>query len=122
MGEDEVSYVRVPALARWQSGPSDLLDAVAGSFLQGHSDAFDTIGGIPTRHTRYGSLTSAATKVVFGRLRQENAGWVLFRSHYGFDAFYCEPGIEGAHEKGEGERAVGRFRRKRLSPMPKTGS
>lgn len=92
------------------------------AFLQGHIDAFDTIGGIPTRHIRYDNLTSAVTKVVFGRQRDENARWVLFRSHYGFDAFYCQPGIEGAHEKGGVEGEVGRFRRNRLSPMPKTES
>lgn len=92
------------------------------AFLQGHIDAFDTIGGVPTRHIRYDNLTSAVTKVVFGRQREENARWVLFRSHYGFDAFYCAPGIAGAHEKGGVEGEVGRFRRNRLSPMPKTGS
>jgi len=43
---------------------------------------------------------------------------VLFRSHYGFDAFYCQPGIDGAHEKGGVEGDVGRFRRTHLSPMP----
>ena len=43
---------------------------------------------------------------------------MLFRSHYGFDAFYCRPGIEGAHEKGGIEGEVGRFRRTHLSPMP----
>lgn len=53
-----------------------------------------------------------------GRRRTENERWVLFRSHYGFDAFYCRPGIEGAHEKGGVEGEVGRFRRNRLTPMP----
>ena len=43
---------------------------------------------------------------------------MLFRSHYGFDAFYCQPGIGGAHEKGGVEGDVGRFRRSHLSPMP----
>jgi len=43
---------------------------------------------------------------------------VLFRSHYGFDPFYCQPGIEGAHEKGGVEGEVGRFRRTWLTPMP----
>lgn len=88
------------------------------AFLQGHIDAFDIIGGVPTRHIRYDNLTSAVTKVLFGRRRDENDRWVLFRSHYGFDAFYCEPGIGGAHEKGGVEGEVGRFRRNRLSPMP----
>ncbi|MDH6238549.1 transposase [Cryobacterium sp. CG_9.6] len=72
------------------------------AFLEGHLDAFDDIGGIPTRHIRYDNLTDAVVKVIYGSGRQqnENQRWVLFRSHYGFDAFYCHPGIEGAHEKG----------------------
>ena len=53
-----------------------------------------------------------------GRQRVENDRWVLFRSHYGFDAFYCQPGIGGAHEKGGVEGEVGWFRRNRSRPMP----
>jgi hypothetical protein len=50
----------------------------------------------------------AVAKVVQGpgRARNENARWVLFRSDYLFDSFYCQPGIEGAHEKGGVEGAV----------------
>ncbi|MDQ2796741.1 MAG: IS21 family transposase, partial [Actinomycetota bacterium] len=90
------------------------------AFLEGHLDAFEEIGGIPTRHIRYDNLTDAVVKVIYGtgRQRTENQRWVLFRSHYGFDAFYCHPGIEGAHEKGGIEGDVGRFRRTHLSPMP----
>lgn len=94
------------------------------AFLEGHIEAFEVLGGIPTKHIRYDNLTSAVAAVVFGqgRQRQENDRWVLFRSHYGFDAFYCQPGIAGAHEKGGVEGEVGRFRRNRLSPMPVAGS
>ncbi|HXG90162.1 IS21 family transposase [Plantibacter sp. RU18] len=94
------------------------------AFLEGHIEAFETIGGIPSRHIRYDNLTAAVTTVIYGkgRRRTENDRWVLFRSHYGFDAFYCQPGIEGAHEKGGIEGEVGRFRRNRLSPMPVTDS
>lgn len=90
------------------------------AFLEGHIEAFQVLGGIPTKHIRYDNLTSAVTAVVFGqgRQRQENDRWVLFRSHYGFDPFYCQPGISGAHEKGGVEGEVGWFRRNRLSPMP----
>ncbi|UKA68402.1 IS21 family transposase [Arthrobacter sp. FW306-05-C] len=90
------------------------------AFLEGHIEAFKVLGGIPTKHIRYDNLTSAVTAVVFGqgRHRQENDRWVLFRSHYGFDPFYCQPGIAGAHEKGGVEGEVGWFRRNRLSPMP----
>ena len=35
---------------------------------------------------------------------------MTLRSHYGFDGFFCIPGVEGAHEKGGVEGEVGRFR------------
>lgn len=92
------------------------------AFLEGHIGAFETIGGIPLKHIRYDNLTPAVSKVLIGRGREENKRWALFRSHFGFDAFYCEPGIKGAHEKGGVEGEVGRFRRNHLSPMPVVGS
>lgn len=63
------------------------------AFLEGHIEAFNALGGVPARHIRYDNLTSAVTRVVYGagRQRVENERWVLFRSHYGFDSFYCEP-------------------------------
>ncbi|MFW6599833.1 IS21 family transposase [Propionibacteriaceae bacterium Y2011] len=90
------------------------------AFLEGHIEAFQTLGGVPTRHIRYDNLSSAVTTVLHGkdRRRQENQRWVLFCSHYGFDAFYCQPGIAGAHEKGGVEGEVGWFRRNHLTPMP----
>ena len=90
------------------------------AFLQGHIEAFEALGGVPTGHIRYDNLTSAVSQVLYGsgRRRTENPRWVLFRFHYGFDAFYCHPGIEGAHEKGGVEGEVGRFRRAWLTPMP----
>jgi len=39
-----------------------------------------------------------------------------------FAAFYCEPGIAGAHEKGGVEGQVGYFRRNHLVPVPEVGS
>lgn len=94
------------------------------AFLEGHIEAFHALGGIPTRHIRYDNLTSAVVQVIHGgdRLREENERWVLFRSHYGFDAFYCQPGIDGAHEKGGVEGEVGWFRRNHLTPMPEVAS
>ena len=56
--------------------------------------------------------------MLFGRNRVESDRWVQFRSHMGFDAFYCIPGIDGAHEKGGVEGEVGRFRRNHLVPVP----
>ena len=57
-----------------------------------------------------------------GRDRKENARWLSFRTWYGFDAFYCEPGIGGAHEKGGVEGEIGRFRRNFLVPVPRVKS
>lgn len=91
------------------------------AFLEGHIDAFEEIGGIPSLQIRYDNLTAAVKSVVNGkdRKRVENDRWVLFRSHYGFDAFYCRPGIDGAHEKGGVEGEVGRSRATLLSRLPR---
>lgn len=90
------------------------------AFLEGHVHAFTTLGGLPNGQIRYDNLTSAVQKIVFGqsRARVENPRWRLFRSHYRFEAFYCQPGIEGAHEKGGVEQQVGYFRRNHLVPVP----
>lgn len=89
------------------------------AFLDGHRYAFEQLGGIPTRHIRYDNLKAAVSRVLMGRTRVESDRWVTFRSHYGFDVFYCRPGVEGAHEKGGVEGEGGRFRRAHTVPMPK---
>ena len=90
------------------------------AFLEGHVTAFEELGGVPTMQIKYDNLGQAVKKVLsVGRRREENDRWALFRSHYGFDAFYCEPGERGAHEKGGVEGEVGRFRRAWLTPVPK---
>ncbi|WP_345516438.1 IS21 family transposase, partial [Phytohabitans houttuyneae] len=88
------------------------------AFIEGHVHALTTIGGVPTGQIRYDNLRSAVSRVLLGRNRTESEHWIAFRSHYGFDPFYCIPGIEGAHEKGGVEGEVGRFRRTHLTPMP----
>ncbi|MBO0516574.1 IS21 family transposase [Streptomyces beijiangensis] len=92
------------------------------SFLEGHAEAFRVLGGVPTRHIRYDNLKPAVNQVCTGRNRVESERWVTFRAHYGFDAFYCIPGQEGAHEKGGVEQEGGRFRRTHLVPVPDVGS
>jgi len=92
------------------------------AFLEGHQQAFEILGGTPMFHVRYDNLKSAVSRVLFGRNRTESARWVTFRSHYGFDSFYCSPGVEGAHEKGGVEGEGGRFRRNHLVPVPKVGT
>jgi transposase len=88
------------------------------AFLESHVYAFDRLGGVPLGQIRYDNLKPAVTRVLFGRTRQENERWVAFKSHYGFDAFYCRPGHEGSHEKGGVEGEGGRFRRNHCVPMP----
>jgi transposase len=89
------------------------------ALLEGHVTAFGVTGGVPWRHIRYDNLTPAVEKVLKGRDRKENSRWCSFRSWYGFEAFYCGPGIEGAHEKGGVEGEIGRFRRNFLVPVPR---
>lgn len=88
------------------------------AFLEGHVYGFERLGGVPCGKLRYDNLNSAVKKVLFGRSRQENERWIAFRSHYGFEAWYCQPGHEGSHEKGGVEGEGGRFRRNHCVPMP----
>jgi len=88
------------------------------AFLEGHVHAFERLGGVPVDKIRYDNLKAAVSRVLFGRNRLESDRWVAFRSAYGFDAFYCQPGVDGAHEKGGVEGEGGRFRRTHCVPMP----
>lgn len=90
-------------------------------FLHGHVLAFEHFGGVPGT-IRYDNLKAAVVRVLKGRDRTENERFVAMRSHYGFDSFFCEPGLRGAHEKGGVEGEVGRFRRRRLVPVPRVES
>jgi transposase len=88
------------------------------AFLESHVYAFDRLGGVPLQQIRYDNLKPAVSRVLFGRTRVENERWVAFKSHYGFDSFYCRPGHEGCHEKGGVEGEGDRFRRNHCVPMP----
>ena len=71
------------------------------AFLEGHVDAFARLGGPPWATPHSDNLKAAVSRVLFGRPREEvgSAGWP-FRSFYRLEVFYCQPGVEGAHEKG----------------------
>ncbi|MGH3444298.1 MAG: IS21 family transposase, partial [Nocardioidaceae bacterium] len=92
------------------------------SFLDGHVRAFEAFGGVPIGMIRYDNLKPAVIRVALGRERFEHPRFIALRSHYGYDSFYCMPGIEGAHEKGGVEGEIGRFRRRHLTPVPHVGS
>jgi transposase len=92
------------------------------AFFEGHVLAFAHFGGVPFGQIRYDNLKPAVVRILKGRDRAENERFTALRSHYGFDAFFCEPGIAGAHEKGGVEGEVGRFRRRHLVPVPEVAS
>jgi len=92
------------------------------AFFEGHVLAFEQLGGVPAGRIRYDNLKPAVTRILVGRDRVENERFIALRSHYGFDSFFCEPGGQGAHEKGGVEGEVGRFRRTHLVPVPRAGS
>jgi hypothetical protein len=56
-------------------------------------------------------------KILRGHRREETARFVAFRSHWRFEAEFCNP-AEG-HEKGGIESEVGYFRRNHWVPVPK---
>jgi transposase len=91
------------------------------SFLDGHVRAFEAFGGVPGM-IRYDNLKPAVIRIALGRERFEHPRFVAMRSHYGYDSFFCVPGIDGAHEKGGVEGEIGRFRRRHLTPIPHVGS
>jgi len=91
------------------------------AFFEGHVLGFAHFGGVP-RRVRYDNLKPAVARILQGRNRIENERFVTLRSHYGFDSFFCQPGLKGAHEKGGVEGEGGRFRRRHLVPIPVVGS
>jgi transposase len=87
------------------------------AFLDGHVRAFAHFGGVPAR-IRYDNLKPAVVRILKGRDRTETEQFTALRSHYGFESFFCAPGVDGAHEKGGVEGEIGRFRRTHLVPVP----
>jgi len=83
--------------------------------FESHINAFGYLEGIPHR-IRYDNMKQAVHKVLRGRNRQEQSLWVAFRSHFLFEADYCNPGK--GQEKGGIENLVGYVRRNFLVPMP----
>lgn len=92
--------------------------ATQQAFLEAHELAFAYFGGV-FQILRYDNLKSAVKKILRGHQRQETARFIGFRSHWGFQAEFCNPG-EG-HEKGGVEGEGGQFRRNYLVPVPVCG-
>ncbi|MFE4654968.1 hypothetical protein [Streptomyces sp. NPDC056707] len=106
-----------------RSSPNTQPDAEAEvdfqeAFFEGHVvNALNVLGGLSTGKVLDDSLRVAAAQVLgLSRHRVEAERWTAFRSHYGLEAFYCQPGIRGAHEKGGVEGQIGWFRPNHLVP------
>ena len=91
------------------------------AFLESHVRAFEYFGG-QTERMAYDNLSSAVKKVLVGGAREENETFQSFRLTYGFEARYCTPGQEGAHEKGRVERRVPLLRSDVFVPVPEVAS
>jgi hypothetical protein len=76
--------------------------ATQQAFLEAHELAFRWFGGVFVQ-VRYDNLRAAVKKILRGHRREETERFLVFRSHWGFEAEFCNP--EEAHEKGgvEGE-------------------
>ncbi|MGH8057798.1 MAG: IS21 family transposase [Candidatus Entotheonellia bacterium] len=85
------------------------------AFFEGHVRAFQHVQGVPRRIT-YDNLKAAVQRILAGHSRQEQQAFIVFRSHYLFESYFCTPG-EG-HEKGGVEHSVGFDRRNFLVPIP----
>jgi transposase len=91
------------------------------AFLEAHVEAFHFFGGV-FQTIRYDNLRSAVKRVLRGRRRVEQDRFIALRSHYLYESAFTRRGKEGAHEKGGVEGEVGRYRRRRLVPVPRVGS
>jgi transposase len=83
-------------------------------FFDGHAAAFAFFGGVP-HQIWYDNLKVAVAKVLRGRNRQEQEAFVSLRSHYLFDAHFCN--TAAGWEKGGVEGRVGYGRRNWLVPV-----
>jgi transposase len=86
------------------------------AFLEAHQLAFRYFGGVFAR-LRYDNLPTAVKRILRGFQREETARFIAFRSHWKFQAAFCNPGE--AQEKGGVENEVGTFRRNHWVPVPK---
>ena len=90
-------------------------------FFAGHAAAFAFLGLVP-RRIAYDNLSSAVTAVLTGRGRVLHEAFLALRAHYLFETRFCQPGEDGAHEKGLVESLVGYSRRNFLVPVPQAAS
>jgi transposase len=86
------------------------------AFLEAHESAFQHFGGT-FEVLRYDNLSSAVKRILRGHQRLETERFIAFRSHWGFQSDFCNPGR--GNEKGGVEGEQGYFRRNYMVPLPK---
>ncbi len=84
-------------------------------FFDGHIHGFSYFGGVYPSLV-YDNLATAVKRILKGKSRQEQSGFVSFRSYYTFEVRFHNPGK--AHEKGGVEGLVGYSRRNFMVPVP----
>jgi transposase len=82
-------------------------------FFAGHVAGFEFFGGVP-REIWYDNLKIAVNKVLRGRNRDEQEAFISFRTHYLYQAEFCN--VRAGWEKGGVEGRVGYTRRNWLIP------
>lgn len=83
-------------------------------FLDGQASGFEFFGGVP-QQLWFDNLKVAVAKVLKGSKREEQERFVAFRSHYLFEAQFCN--VRAGWEKGGVESRVGYARRNWLIPV-----
>jgi len=83
-------------------------------FFDGQASGFEFFGGVP-RQLWFDNLKAAVLKVLKGSKREEQERFVAFRSHYLFEAQFCN--VRAGWEKGGVESRVGYARRNWLIPV-----
>lgn len=89
--------------------------ATQQALLEAHEHGFAYFGGV-FETLRYDNMTSVVKKILRGRQRIETDRIIAFRSHWGYQSEYCNPGR--GNEKGGVEGELGWFRRNCLVPVP----
>jgi transposase len=87
------------------------------AFLEGHVRAFEYFGGVAGRLS-YDNLSAGVAQVGQGKDRILTREFKELKGYYNFKTNFCQPGEEGAHEKGGVESGIGFSRRNWMVPVP----
>jgi len=120
--DDQVEKLQVFTMRSMASGAAfhyAYRRATQQAFLEGFERAFRYFGGV-FRVVRLDNLPLAVKKVLRGYQREETERFIAFRSHWGFQAEFCNPAR--GNEKGGVEGEVGYFRRNHWTPVPQARS